>query len=98
MSARTFGLVAAKGCTDCNTAWMPDDRSLERLALSEWSSSASARVVSITVAGDRAEVALLVDGDYEYWLYFQRGQEGWRETVSSNGRTIGWDDPSVIQW
>jgi hypothetical protein len=76
-----------------------DDRQrLERLALADWSEAASAEVVSLTVAGDRAEVALLVNGDYEYWMYFQRDSRGWCETVTGNAPTAGWDDPRSIQW
>lgn len=71
---------------------------LERLALDDWSPKADARVVSTTLAGNRAEVALLVNGDYSYCMYFLRDQDGWHETVSGNGPTIGWDDPTFIQW
>ena len=52
----------------------------------------------MTIAGNREEVALLVNGDYGYWMYFQRDDEGWCETVSGNGRTVDWHDPSGIQW
>jgi hypothetical protein len=75
-----------------------DRRMLERLALGDWSPEAHARVVSVALAGNRAEVALLVNGDYGYWMYFQRDDEGWCETVSGNGPTIGWDDPTAIEW
>jgi hypothetical protein len=75
-----------------------DRRRLERLALAEWSEAADARVVSVTVAGDRAEVALHVNGDYEYWMYFQRDLEGWQEAWTGNGPTSGWDDPGEIDW
>jgi hypothetical protein len=75
-----------------------DQRTLERLALAEWSERAGARVVSVTVAENRAEVALLVNGEYEYWTYFQRDGHGWHETVSGVGPTAEWDDPSTIQW
>ena len=51
----------------------------------------------MTIAGNRAEVALVVNGDYGYWMYFQRADEGWCKTVSGNGRTVDWDDPSGIQ-
>jgi hypothetical protein len=75
-----------------------DRQVLERLALGEWSPQANARVVSVTVAGNRAEVALFLNGDYGYWMYFQRDDEGWCETVSGNGPTGFWDDPTVIGW
>ncbi len=75
-----------------------DRRTLEWLALADWSESADARVVSVTVVGDRAEVALFVADDYEYWVYFQREPQGWYETVSGNAPTSGWDDPRAIHW
>jgi hypothetical protein len=75
-----------------------DRRTLERLALAEWSEAADARVVSVTVVGNRAEVALVVNGDYEYWAYFQCDEQGWYETVAGVGPTVDWDDPSNIQW
>jgi hypothetical protein len=75
-----------------------DQKRLERLALADWSEPARAEVVSMTVSGDRAEVALLVNGDYQYWIYFQRDSQGWRETVTGNAPTSGWDEPGAIQW
>ena len=75
-----------------------DRRMLERLALADWSPVAQARVVSITLAGSRGEVALLVNGDYGYWMYFLRDEDGWSEITSGNGPTIGWDDPTYIEW
>lgn len=75
-----------------------DRRTLERLALDDCSPQAHARVVSTTIAGHRAEVVLLVNGDHGYWMYFLRDGEGWRVTVSGNGPTIGWDDPTDIEW
>jgi hypothetical protein len=75
---------------------MADD--LERLAQAEWPVNAVVQVVQVTVAGDRAEVALLVD-DYEYWMYFKRELHGpWSETISGNAPTDGWDDPSRVEW
>jgi hypothetical protein len=77
----------------------PDDRrTLERLALAEWPEQAGVRVRSATVAGDRAEVTLTVNGHYDYWMYYQRDRDGWEERVSGNGPTTGWEDPSAIQW
>jgi hypothetical protein len=75
-----------------------DRRDLERLALAEWPEWAGVRVRSVTVAGDRAEIALAVNGNYNYWVYYQRDGNGWREAVSGNGPTTGWEDPSVIEW
>jgi hypothetical protein len=75
-----------------------DRRLLDRLAVGDWPPDADAQVVSVTVAGARAEVALLVNGDYGYWMYFKRDDQGWCETVSGNRPTHGWDDPTVIEW
>ncbi|SNR96301.1 hypothetical protein SAMN06893096_10186 [Geodermatophilus pulveris] len=52
----------------------------------------------MTVASDRAEVALSVNGDYGYWAYYRRDDHGWQETVSGSGPTTGWDDPAAIEW
>jgi hypothetical protein len=71
-----------------------DRRIVERLALGDWSPNTNAQVVSVAVAGNRAEVALLVNGDYGYWMYFQRDDQGWYERVSGNGPTIDWDTRS----
>jgi hypothetical protein len=43
-------------------------------------------------------VVLAVNGNYEYWAYFQRGADGWRETVEGNGPILGWEDPRDIEW
>ncbi len=75
-----------------------DRRTLQRLALAEWNEKAAAQVISVTVIGNRAEVALVVNGDYEYWSYFQRDEEGWRETVEGNGPIVGWEHPGDIEW
>jgi hypothetical protein len=76
-----------------------DHRTIERLALAEWSVGAAARVVSTRIVGLRAEVMLSVNGDYEYWAYFQRDADGhWRETVSGTGPCADWEDPSAILW
>lgn len=71
---------------------------LERLALGDWPPEAGAHVLSVTVVGNRAEVALLVNGDDGRWMYFRRDDEGWAETISRNGPTSGWDTPTVIEW
>jgi hypothetical protein len=52
----------------------------------------------VNVAGNRAEVALAVNGNYDYWVYHQRDGDGWQETVSGNGPTTGWEDRSAIAW
>jgi hypothetical protein len=71
---------------------------LRRLAMSEWSASAAARVISTRVHEDRAKVALLVDAHYEYWQYYVNHGEGWESVAEGNGPTDGWDDPKVIHW
>jgi hypothetical protein len=35
---------------------------------------------------------------YLYWVYCQRDRDGWHETVSGNGPTSRWDDPTYIDW
>lgn len=71
---------------------------LESLALAGWQAG-TARVVSVAVTAGRAEVALQVNGDYDYWEYFVRSPDGdWRGASSGNGPTVGWHDPSVIHW
>ncbi|CCH90138.1 protein of unknown function [Modestobacter italicus] len=75
-----------------------DEQDLRRLALSHWSAAARARVVTVTVTSDRAEVTMLVNGDYEYWQYYVHFDGAWHLTVEGNGPTWGWDDPRVIKW
>lgn len=75
-----------------------DRRTLERVALAAWPERAGARVRSVTLAGDRAEVSLTISGQHNYWAYYQRDSDGWHETVSGDGPTIDWQDPSAIQW
>ncbi|SDO23225.1 hypothetical protein SAMN05428965_3319 [Geodermatophilus sp. DSM 45219] len=52
----------------------------------------------MTVVGDRAEVALDVNGNYDYWVYYQRDGNGWQEPASGNGPMTDWQNTSVIQW
>ena len=52
----------------------------------------------MTVKGPRAEVVLLVNGDYEYGDYFTRFDGAWHPTAGGNGPTWGWDDARVIEW
>jgi len=54
--------------------------------------------VSVDVRGDRAEVVLDTDPSLPYWVYCVRSEDGWHETVTGNGPTVGWDDPNEIQW
>ena len=76
------------------------DRSLlERLALAGWSPAAGAQIVSVTVVGARAEVVVRLGPGYDDFAYFQRDDAGaWLETVSGNAPTVGWDDPTQIEW
>jgi hypothetical protein len=75
---RTVPEWAASEHLDCHTPqvrradWPDDRRTLERLALAEWPEQAGAQVRLVTVAVDRAEVTLTVNGHYEYWMYYQR--------------------------
>ena len=39
-----------------------------------------------------------VEPNYPYWVYCVRRDGRWREIVSGNGPTVGWDDPNVIDW
>ena len=57
----------------------------EAAALAEWPVSAEPVVVSVDNRGDRAEVTLDVNGDYRYWVYLERDDEGWVEVSSGNG-------------
>jgi len=60
--------------------------------------AAAARVVTVTVAGDRAEVAQVVNGGYEYWAYFVRDEQDWLEAGNGNGPSIDWAQPSALEW
>ena len=81
---------------------MTDDRfdSPEAAALAGWSQTpkAAARVVQVTVRGQRAEVVLDLEPAYREWVYCVHGPEGWRSTVSGNGPTPNWDDPDAYNW
>ena len=72
----------------------------ERAALATRNSTAgdTARAVSITVRGDRAEVIIETEPASRDWVYCMRDQDGWRPMVSGNGPTVGWDDPGHIDW
>lgn len=70
----------------------------EDAALDGWPAAAQARVVSVEIHGNRAEVVLDTDPHYPYWIYCQRSDEGWQVTVDGNGPCDGWDDPAKIQW
>jgi hypothetical protein len=61
-------------------------------ALAGWADSpnANARVVSVTVFEDRAEVVVDVETGYRDWVYCARAAAGWREVSSGNGPYAGW--------
>ncbi len=57
-----------------------------RLALSDWSTAADARVDSVIVSTKRVAVNLFVNGDYEYVVFLQRNELGqWDDSGSSSG-------------
>jgi hypothetical protein len=72
----------------------------EEAALAGWASApaARARVLSVDVRGDRAEVIVDTERSYPDWVYCVRRGDGWYETVSGNGPCVGWDDPTAIEW
>lgn len=70
----------------------------EDAALSGWPKAARAKVVSVEIRGNRAEVVLDTDPHYPYWVYCQRSGKGWQVTIDGNGPCVGWDDPAEIQW
>ena len=70
-----------------------------RLALSGWPETAQARVVSVTVVGDRCQVVVNTEPGYTDYFYCQRDADGrWRESVSGNVPCGDWADPSLIVW
>ena len=72
---------------------------LQQPALAEWSPAAGAQIVSVTVVGARAQVVVRLGPGYDDFFYFQRDDAGsWSETVSGNGPTVGWDDPTQLGW
>jgi hypothetical protein len=70
----------------------------EAVAIAGWPAPAAPRVVSVTLAGDRAEVVIEVGPEYRYWVYCVRRDGRWVEVVGGNGPTVGWDDPNSINW
>jgi hypothetical protein len=77
-----------------------DYASPEAAALSSWTATPGARasIRSVVIKGNRAEVVLDIGPDRCEWSYSVRDRDGWHETVSGNGPTVGWDDPAVIDW
>jgi hypothetical protein len=72
----------------------------EAAALAGWAGTpdAHARVISVTVHGDRAEVVIDTDPSHPDFVYCLRRSGAWFEQVSGNGRTAGWDDPIALDW
>jgi hypothetical protein len=68
-------------------------RTLDRLALSEWSEAAEACVDSVFVVGERAAVVLLLNGYYEYSVYFQRAG---RRNDARLGPAPSGPDPEIL--
>jgi hypothetical protein len=70
----------------------------ENAALAGWPAAAQARIISVEIRGNRAEVVLDTDPHYPYWVYCRRSDAGWRITVDGNAPCVGWDDPTTIHW
>jgi len=72
----------------------------EEAALAGWSStpSARARVVSVEIVDDRAQIVLAINDDYRDWVYCTRREGRWREGLSGNGPSDGWSNPDVLRW
>lgn len=69
-----------------------DRSALERSALAGWSPAAGARIDSLLLRNRSAAVNLLVNGDYDYCVIFQRDESGrWEESGSSSGHMDAWD-------
>jgi hypothetical protein len=75
----------------------------EDAALAGWAStpSAHARVLSVEVVGERAQVVIATvsdpDGDHE-WVYCVRRDKRWHEVMSGSGPSYGWSDPGYLVW
>ena len=70
----------------------------EDAALAGWPASAQARILSVDVRGDRAEVVIDTDPSYPYWIYCVKVEGRWHESVTGNGPTDGWDTTNIITW
>ncbi|MDP9429784.1 MAG: hypothetical protein M3Q47_13320 [Actinomycetota bacterium] len=46
----------------------------------------------MTIAGRRAEVALVLDGSYEYWVYSDATVTDGGRRMSASGACDGWQD------
>ncbi len=78
----------------------PGHESPELAALATFPRTSKPGVVSVEVHGDRAEVVITTQPPHPdgCWVYCIRRVDGWHETVSGNGPTVGWDDPELIEW
>jgi hypothetical protein len=65
----------------------------EAAALSGWPTASQARVRSVAVQGDRAEVVVDADPSWSSWVYCVRTRGRWHEAIAENGPTVEWDDP-----
>ena len=78
-------------------------QSPEEAALAGWAStpSAHARVMSVEVVNDRAQVVVAADGDpyanHDY-VYCVRRDGRWREVVSGSGRSEGCQTRTPFEW
>lgn len=63
----------------------------EAAALAEWSPAAGARLVSVEVRGDVAEVLIHVRPDYPDYVMCLRTTDGWIAGSSGNGHVVDWD-------
>lgn len=70
----------------------------DEAAVAGWPEAAGVHVVSVTVAGNRAEVVLNTEPEYRYWVYCVKRNGRWEEAVSGSGPTEGWDDPATVEW
>jgi hypothetical protein len=82
------------------TAQVPGFDSPEAAALATWAStpSAHARVVSVDIRGDRAEVVIDTDPSHPDWVYCVRRDGRWVDVLSGCGPSSGWDDPDILDW
>ena len=80
---------------------MPDGYSSpQEAALANWPEAAGARVVQVSVVGERAQLILETDQDrpYPYYVYCIRHDGLWHEVMSGNAPTYRWDDPNEYDW
>jgi hypothetical protein len=68
----------------------------EAAALATWGAcpNANARVVSVEVRGDQAQVVVETDPSYPDYVSCLRTDEGWIASASGNGSTVSWGSAS----